>query len=511
MRQRVRVCIVLEGSYPFITGGVSAWVHDLIINLPEVEFALYTISPEADQELRYELPQNVVDHQDIVLSTTPVGGKLPHRKHVLSQIDDIHAKMFSGRDADLTKLFSSMPEGCYLHSDAVRSDPGWRLITDMNSKRNPLYPFTDYFWAWKSAHDMLFTTLGSTPPRADIYHAVSTGFAGIAALAAKIRHGKPFLLTEHGLYHKEREMEIRKSNLIRGYQRDMWINMYNALSKICYKSADLITALFEENRRKQHELGASPSSTFVVPNGIDVERFSIERKPKKDGFHIGLVGRVVPIKDIKTFIATAKLVLDRIPEAEFHCIGPTDEDPAYYEDCKLLVQNMKIEDRFHFTGRQNVLEYYSFLDVVMLTSVREAQPLVILEAYCAGIPVVATRVGNIPEMLDYDERLVVPSKDSGALAEGVIFLHDNPAEVAQMKERNRRKVLNLYNKEELHQRFREMFTQLASKADVAAGAGATGGAGAGAGVAGGAGAPGGAGAAGAAGANAAGAASGEPG
>ena len=466
---KIRVCIVLEGSYPFITGGVSAWVHDLIINLPEIDFALFSISPEHNQELRYDLPDNVVDHHDIVLSDAPVNRKTPPtKKKMLGEIDGIHAKMFTGGDVNLSDLFSALPEGYFLHSDAVRSDTGWRLITSSNSKKNPLYPFTDYFWAWKSAHDMLFTTIGGEPPEADIYHAVSTGFAGMAALAAKIRRGKPFLLTEHGLYHKEREMEIRKSNLIRGYQRDMWITMYNALSRICYRSADLITSLFEENRRKQHELGAPPSKTFVVPNGIDVERFTKERKPRDSGYHVGLVGRVVPIKDIKTFIATAKIVLDEIPDAEFHCIGPTDEDPAYYEDCKLLVQSMKIEDSFHFTGRQNVLDYYSFLDVVMLTSVREAQPLVILEAYCGGVPVVATKVGNIPEMLDYDENLLAPSKDSAKLAAGVIYLHDNPEIVAQMRERNLRKVLNLYNKEELHQKFRDMYEKLARRAAVPA-------------------------------------------
>jgi polysaccharide biosynthesis protein PelF len=462
---KIRVCIVLEGSYPFITGGVSAWVHDLIVNLPEIDFVLFTISPETDQELRYDLPENVVDHVDIVLNRQPSLDVRPKKKRkLLNQVGKNHEMMFTGGTADLESLLSLMPEGYDMHSDAVRSEQGWKLITETNSLRNPLYPFTDYYWAWKSAHDMLFTTLGSQPPDADIYHAVSTGFAGMAALAAKIRHGKPFLLTEHGLYHKEREMEIRKSALIKGYQRDMWVNMYNALSKICYENADMITALFEENRRKQHELGASPANTFVVPNGIDVERYTIERKPKESGYHVGLVGRVVPIKDIKTFIATAKIVLDVLPDAEFHCIGPTDEDQAYYEDCKLLVQNMKIEDRFHFTGRQNVLEYYSFLDVVMLTSVREAQPLVILEAYCAEVPIVATRVGNIPEMLDYDDRLLAPSKDSAKLAEGVLFLHDNPNEVKEMNERNRRKVLNLYNKEELHEKFLAMYHQLSEAA-----------------------------------------------
>lgn len=461
---RLRVCVVLEGSYPYITGGVSAWVHDLITNLPDIDFTLFTISPEPDMELRYELPPNVVDSRDIVLGRNPdMSSRVFGKKKLLKEIEQIHARMFAGSSVDLREMISRAPEGYYLHADAIKSGPGWKLITETNRSRNPLYPFTDYFWAWKSAHDMIFTVLGSTAPEADIYHAVSTGFAGIAALSAKIRHQKPFLLTEHGLYHKEREMEIRKSNLIRGYQRDMWTNIYNSLSTICYRGADVITALFEENRRKQHELGAEPSNTFVVPNGIDVERFTIERKPKPNGFHVGLVGRVVPIKDIKTFIATAKIVLDAIPEAEFHCIGPTDEDPAYFEDCKLLVQNMKIEERFHFTGRQNVLDYYAFLDVVMLTSVREAQPLVILEAYCAGVPFVSTRVGNVAEMLDYDDRLLAPSKDSAKLAEGVIYLHDHPEEVEEMRKNNRRKVLNLYNKEELHRKFRDMYLNIAGR------------------------------------------------
>jgi glycosyltransferase involved in cell wall biosynthesis len=465
----VRVCIVLEGTYPYITGGVSAWVHDLILGLPDVEFALFTISPAANQELRYELPPNVVETTDIVISTVPGWRtRAPDRRGLLSEIGDVHKRLFAGSSPDLERLMRLHPEGFYLHSDAVRSDIGWSLITESNSRNNPLYPFSDYYWAWKSAHDMLFTVLGAEPPEADIYHAVSTGYAGVASLAAKARRKKPMLLTEHGLYHKEREMEIRKSKLIRGYQRDMWISMYNALSKICYRGADTITALFEENRRKQHELGADPARSFVVPNGIDVDRYTIERTPRESGFHVGLIGRVVPIKDIKTFIATAKIVIDAVPDAEFHCIGPTDEDPAYYEDCQLLVESMKIGDRFHFTGRQNVLEYYSFLDVVVLTSVREAQPLVILEAYCAGVPFVSTKVGNVAELLDFDDRFIAPPKDAEKLAEGVIYLHDHPDEVEQMRIRNRERVRKFYDKLDLHRKFENIYHSMAAGRPVTA-------------------------------------------
>ncbi|MBN2049916.1 MAG: GT4 family glycosyltransferase PelF, partial [Spirochaetales bacterium] len=271
MNSSVTVCVVLEGSYPFITGGVSAWVHDLIINLPDISFILYTISPRKDMELRYTLPENVKEHYDVVLSEAGTSrGSRPKMKELMPVIRRFHETLKEGVFPDLSAMLRHIPEGYYLYRDAVVEDTGWEMLREANRKNNPLYPFADYFWAWKSAHDMMFTILGSSIPRADIYHAVSTGFAGLAALAARIRTGRPLLLTEHGLYHKEREMEIRKSDLIRGYQRDMWIGIYNSLSRVCYSNADWITALFEENRRKQLELGAPEDKTEVIPNGIDI-------------------------------------------------------------------------------------------------------------------------------------------------------------------------------------------------------------------------------------------------
>ncbi|MDC7226529.1 MAG: GT4 family glycosyltransferase PelF [Spirochaetales bacterium] len=456
--RKPRVCIVLEGSYPFITGGVSAWTHDLIINLPEVDFVLFTISPEEDMELRYELPQNVIEHKDIVLnkhykSTAKPAG----RKKLLQTIKTVHEIFESNSSHDFAEFISNIPEGFFMYDEAVKTDIGWDMIVEASQRNNPSYAFTDYYWAWKSAYDMLFTILGASLPDADMYHAISTGFAGIAAGAAKVRKKKPLILTEHGLYHKEREMEIRKSSLIRGYQRDMWTKLYNSFSRICYSQADMIISLFEENRRKQHELGADPKITSVIPNGIDLPRFSIDRE-EKEGFHVGLVGRVVPIKDIKTYISTAKIVLDRLPDTTFYCIGPTDEDPAYYKDCERLVKSLKIEDRFIFTGRQNVLEYYKFLNVLLLTSVREAQPLVILEGYCGGVPAVATAVGNIPEMLDYDDRFLAPSKDSVKLAECIEYIYSHPGEMEKINKANKQKAETYYNKVDLHHRYHDIYS-----------------------------------------------------
>jgi glycosyltransferase involved in cell wall biosynthesis len=334
------------------------------------------------------------------------------------------------------------------------------MITQNNQLHNPAYPFADYFWTWKSSHDMIFSILGSPVPRADMYHAVSTGYAGLAGVVAKIREHKPFMLTEHGLYHKEREIEIKRAAFVQGYQRDMWINVFNSLSRLSYYYADLIITLFEYNRKKEVELGAPEEKTMIIPNGIDIEYFSQVRHEPREGFHIGLVGRVVPIKDIKTFIYVAKIVTTAIPDARFYAIGPVDEDQAYFEDCKLLVQSLQIEKNFEFTGKQDVRDYYSFLNVLMLTSIREAQPLVILEAFCCGVPVVSTKVGNVLELLDYDERFLAAPKDAEKLAQCVKYIYNNPKKVSELVELNKQKVRKFFDRTKVYQRYGEIYKNL---------------------------------------------------
>ncbi|HUX12694.1 MAG TPA: GT4 family glycosyltransferase PelF [Spirochaetia bacterium] len=458
---RPRVCLILEGSYPFVTGGVSSWVHQLIQAIPEVDFVLYSISPRAGQPVQYNLPENVIEHRDLVLSEKMRSRKRPdNSKLMLSGIRRMHDGFSAGSRVDFAELVNLMPAGYFAYRDAVTSESGWELISRKNQLNNPIYPFSDYFWAWKSGHDMLFTLIGAEAPEADVYHAVSTGYAGLAAVVAKLRTGRPYLLTEHGLYHKEREMEIRRVRFIRGHQRDMWIRIFNELTRLSYQYADRVISLFEYNRRIQISMGAPEERTEVIANGIDVEYFASIKREKRPGFHVGLVGRVVPIKDVKTFIAMGRIVKDLNPDAQFYCIGPTDEDSAYFEDCKTMVKSFRLTDSFHFTGKTDVREYYSFLDVLLLTSVREAQPLVILEAYCAGVPVVATRVGNIPEMLDYDDRFLAASKDPEKLARGVTYVNDHSEEMARIVARNRDKATKFYDRRSVYKRYHDIYVRM---------------------------------------------------
>jgi glycosyltransferase involved in cell wall biosynthesis len=466
MVEPLRVCLILEGTYPYVTGGVSAWVQELIGALPEVSFVLLTISPKADQPVRYTFPPNVVEHQDLVINEKrPITARPDAPRALVQDIIAMHGAFASKGMSDLAALVARMPVGYHLYADSVMQPAAWQMVVDGSQRHNPVYPFSDYFWSWKGSHDLVFTILGAKCPSADVYHAVSTGYAGLAGVLAKIRTGKPFLLTEHGLYHKEREMEIKRAPYVKGYQRDLWVGMYNTLSRMAYRSADVVVSLFEYNRRRQIELGVDPDAAIVIPNGIDIPRFSSIERKKRDGFHVGLVGRVVPIKDIKTFIMMAKVVADAVPDARFYCIGPADEDPLYFEDCRALVESLRLSDRFEFTGKQDVRLYYSFLDVVLLTSVREAQPLVILEAYAAGLPVVSTKVGNVPELLDYDERFLAASKDAEKLAQSVRFIHDHPSEIEALRRKNMQKVARFHDKAEVYKRYHGIYRQLSRKAE----------------------------------------------
>jgi glycosyltransferase involved in cell wall biosynthesis len=445
-----------------VTGGVSSWVQELIQALPELRFVLFTISPRAEQEVRYALPSNVDGHTDIVLGDHPHS---PARlrggaEALVEPLRTLHAGFSAGEAPALEELIGRMPPGYSPGHDAVNVDALWSTIVAANQKKNPVYPFSDYFWTWKSTHDLAFAALGAKAPRADVYHAISTGYAGLAGIVAKLRSGRPLLLTEHGLYHKEREMEIKRASFVRGYQRDMWISMYRSLSRLCYRYADTIVSLFEYNRRRQIEMGADADTCIVIPNGIDLGRFTAVRRVRREGFHVGLVGRVVPIKDIKTFILVARMVADALPDAHFWCIGPTEEDEAYYDDCRSLVESFQLGDRFTFTGKVDVREYYSFLDVLLLTSLREAQPLVILEAYAAGVPVVSTSVGNVPELLEHDERFLAAPKDAAKLAQAVRFVHDSPQEIASMTVAKKELVKRFYDKAQVFERYRQLYVSL---------------------------------------------------
>ena len=459
---RLTVCLLLEGTYPFVRGGVSSWTHQLIRALPDIDFFLYTLSPEPDQTAAYELPDNVIGMQDLLLRTdTNATGTAPPGtvSAVLSLLS-----MLSRNDVEVpAELLRELSGVANMSTRLVRSREFWNDLVRQYLERNPYYPFSEFFWTWFNSRAVLLTLLESTIPKADIYHSLCTGYAGFAATMAKAVHRKPYMLTEHGIYHRERSIEVEASDALRGRHRDEWRNFFFGLSRLSYHSADRIITLFEANHRMELAMGAPPQKSVIIPNGIDVQRFSAVRRQPRPGFHVGLVGRVVPIKDIKTFISVARIITDHIPESRFYCVGPTEEDPLYFSECRQLVESLGLSENFVFTGNQDVREYYAFLDVVMLTSLSEAQPLVILEAFAVGVPVVSTRVGDVPALLAHDYRYIAPPKDAQGLAERTIAIHEDPEGTAAWVEERKATVYREYNRDAVFQQYRDEYWRIHSQ------------------------------------------------
>jgi glycosyltransferase involved in cell wall biosynthesis len=146
---------------------------------------------------------------------------------------------------------------------------------------------------------------------------------------------------------------------------------------------------------------------------------------------IGLIGRVVPIKDVKTFIRAMRRVKAELTNAEGWIIGSSEEDPAYGQECEALVRSLGLQNTVKFLGHQNVADILPKLGLLMLTSISEAQPLAILEAFAAGVPCVATDVGACREQIDgrtaEDKALgvagrVAPFADADALGTAAVEL-----------------------------------------------------------------------------------------
>ena len=135
---------------------------------------------------------------------------------------------------------------------------------------------------------------------------------------------------------------------------------------------------------------------MVTPNGIDEKRFEGtpgEKVAQEGMVHIGAVLRVTPIKDVKTMIRAFAFAKEQVPNLKLWIMGPMDEDEKYAAECFELVEAMGAKD-IVFTGRVNVTEYLWQMDMTILTSISEGQPLTILESYAAHKPVIATDVGN---------------------------------------------------------------------------------------------------------------------
>jgi glycosyltransferase involved in cell wall biosynthesis len=497
----VDVCLIVEGTYPYVSGGVSSWIHGLISDngddlpttLGEYTFSIYYIGahPGIPREYRYKLPPNVVSIHETFLNDP----KLTESTSTHTQspatwelFKDFHSALALGNRDNLERFFPALQSEGFAEltfADIYANPEAWQIIIDLYKQTAPEQSFVDFFWVLRATYLSLFAMLQSPIPPARIYHTVCTGYSGLLASLAHIRTGSPMLITEHGLYTREREIEIAQTSessgkgyrlrLQRDFFQQWWLNLFEFMERMTYTCANRIIGITDRNYQYEISKGADPARTMVIPNGVDINRWNAEHEPRDQSgrrISIGFVGRVVPIKDVKTFLRAIHLVRQEIPDVNGLIIGPTDEDPDYYEECSRLVETLHLESNITFTGPTDVRKYYQIVDVVVLTSLSEGQPLVVLESNCAGVPVVMTNVGSADELINgrtAEDRAIGPSGLVTALsspaetAAAILAICQNDALWEQMSRSGQERVRRFYRQRDIYSRYRAIYDELKSE------------------------------------------------
>ncbi len=492
------VCLLLEGSYPFVSGGVSTWMHNLIRSLPDIKFSAVCLlaSSTEEHQLRYTLPSNFrIDNIIYIHDSDPFWkdrfAYISKKDH--SHLLDLHTRMGEASPELLGAVLKGFRAGKYPVRELIHGRKAWDLMVQQYGRNGGDDSFIDYFWTYRFTHLPLFRLLLSEIPEARLYHALSTGYAGFLGALAAVQTGRPLLLTEHGIYTKERKIEIaqaewiaRKASTRLNIERELgtyqkfWVRMFQTLGLFTYRIAKCIITLYDGNRQLEIEEGATGEKILIIPNGIRLERFEHLKPvagpdPDQKRFVIGFVGRIVPIKDVKTFIRACRTVSLKIPNIEVRIMGPTEEDAGYFEDCLELVSLLHMESIVRFTGRVNIADHFPELDVVVLTSISEAQPLAIMEANCAGIPVVASDVGACRELIEGrtpEDKALGPSgvvtriASPEDTAKAILHILGSHEVRSAMSSAGRQRVRTYYREEDLNDRYRILYrTYMAQEGD----------------------------------------------
>ena len=425
----MRICIVAEGCYPYMVGGVSGWVHSMIRQFPDYEFIILAIVANRSfrGKFKYELPENVIEVYELYLDDCDwIGdyGKRHRRSKLNNQEYEALKSLLLNQNVDWETLVHLFNEKKFSLNDFLMGEDFFQAVLECYQIRYPEILFSDFLWTMRSMYLPLFHTLKMDLPRADLYHCVATGYAGVLGSMAKIKYGSKLLISEHGIYTREREEELIRAKWVEGVYKNIWIEQFRKMSMLAYERADLVTSLYAHARELQIELGCPADKTVVTPNGIDETRFVNLTRPdfmSPDQIHIGAILRVTPIKDVKTMLRAFAYAKEKLPNLKLWIMGPTDEDEEYAKECFDMVELIGADD-VEFTGRVNVADYMGGLDMTILTSISEGQPLTILESYAAHKPVIATDVGNC--------RGLIYGEDDDFGAAGILTHIMNVAEIA---------------------------------------------------------------------------------
>ena len=473
----MRICIISEGCYPYVVGGVSGWVHSMIKTFPNQEFVLLSIIANREQsgKFAYRLPENVTEVHEVYLEDLDWGSANKRHKSRLNK-REYHAlrSLLLDQEVEWSALFDYFRDNEVSINQLLMGEDFYHAVLDCYNLQYPDIVFSDFLWTMRSMYLPLFLALSTEIPKADVYHAVSTGYAGIVGSMGKHFYKSQFILSEHGIYTREREEELIKADWVQRTYKNIWIRQFKKMSKVAYDTADVVTGLYEHACELQQELGCDKNKTIITPNGIDYKRFENlpTVKPENRGFiNVGAILRVAPIKDVKTMIQAFAYAKKRCPRLKLWIMGPYDEEPEYAAECFKMAEQLELSD-IEFTGRINVTDYLGWMDMTILTSISEGQPLTILESFAAYVPVIATDVGNCRGLLYGEDDdlgkagILTHIMNIEEIANAMVYMAENPEERRRMSNVGYRRLILKYKIEDMKKTYEGIYRKAAERQNI---------------------------------------------
>lgn len=472
MRKKLRVLLTTEGTYPFHQGGVSTWCDILVRDLKSIEYTVYSILMDPFVTQKFPLPEGTElikvplwgteepsEHLSEAFSKSFLAKQRTNRKaietHFIPLFEQLIREIINGGQnpallADVMLKLHLYFES-YEYKASFKSELAWEtykqiVLTEVNR------PGSD--WPRPSVYGLIqslgwiyrFMNILNTPfPETDVTHASAAAFCGIPCVLAKLKHGTPFLLTEHGIYLREQYLGLGKNRYAPFLNRFL-IRLVHAVTALNYHFADQVSPVCAYNKRWETRFHVDPAKIKVIYNGVDKEVFA-RKPPRKSGPPtVVTVARIDPLKDIKTLIKAAAIVKTHIPDVRFLVYGSVSVQ-SYYVECLKLRDELELQETVHFVGHvDQIASAYESGDIVALTSISEAFPYSVVEAMMCGRAVISTDVGGISEALGDTGKLVMPTDYEG-LAEGIVHLLRHPEEAGMMAEEARERALNYFTLE----------------------------------------------------------------
>ena len=188
----MRVCMILEGSYPYVYGGVSSWMHQYIQAMPEVDFVLWCIGAQAVNRghYKYELPENVVEVHEVFLDDALEqklkngGRKLRFTQEERTELE----KLFEGESLNWDVLFELFQDKKVNPVNMMMSPMFLNIIMQLCEGRFTYLSFTDFYYNVRSMVLPQLYLITQEVPQADIYHATATGYSGILGILGKWKY-----------------------------------------------------------------------------------------------------------------------------------------------------------------------------------------------------------------------------------------------------------------------------------------------------------------------------------